>query len=129
MYVGKGFTDDENNFRRLNGHFLKLWKSQRERRHITYHKVVLLFKSILGLSDVDVIDVESIIYKAGNLKRLHPRLKYETIILAVCCYVINQNKNKRMTINFREKLFKEYELSKHKYEIISNNIIKHKLDK
>lgn len=128
MYTGNGFTDDENNFRRMNGHFLKLWKSQRERRQVTYHNVVLLFKSILGLSDIDVVDVETILYNAGNLKRLHPRLKYETIILAVCCHVINRNKNRSMSVGFRDKLFKDYELSRHKYEIISGNIIKHKLE-
>lgn len=127
MYVGKGFTEDENQFRRKNGQFLKLWKSQRERRQITYHNVVLLFKSILGLSDIDVIDVESILSKAGSLKRIHPRLKYETIILGVCCFILHENKGRQIV--FRDKLFKDYELTRHKYEIISNNIIKHKLIK
>lgn len=56
-----------------------------------------------------------------NLKQIHSRLKYDTIIPAICRYVLCKN-GKGSELRFNRAVFKENNVTPENYELMANNI-------
>lgn len=115
-----GFTREEKMMINTHRHFNSSSKTNR-----LQHKMLLdVVKHDLCLTSVDIQDVLLIINKVSSLQKFHSRIPTDTIIIAICRYVLKQRKVLSYLLKFNYKIYVEYDLSKHDYEIVEKNIKK-----
>ena len=98
--------------------------NQGKTRKIQQYFVLDVIKHDLCLTRVDILEVKMIISKASSLQKFHSRIPSDTIIVGICRYVLKQRGVLGYLLKYNYKVYVEYDLTKHDYEIIERNIKK-----
>lgn len=122
-YVGGGYTCNEKKYmqhkqRKMHKPFL----SHDERKIIYYDNIIDTIKYDMNLKKQDILMIQSIIHDIQTIRILHTRIPVETIIVGISRYVLKQKKCLPYLLRFNNKIYKEYGLTKKKYDIIEENI-------
>lgn len=120
LFNTKGFTKEEKMLINTHRHFNK----SKETQKIQQLFVIDVIKHDLCLTSVDILDVKRIISKAKSLQKFHSRIPSDTIIVGICRYVLKQRGVQSYLLKFNYKVYVEYDLTKHDYDIIERNIRK-----
>ena len=120
LFNNYGFTREEKMLINTHKHYLK--SSQINKIQQLF--VLDVVKHDLCLTSVDILDVKRIINKVPTLQKFHSRVPTDTIIIGICRYVLKQRGVLSYLLKFNYKVYVEYDLTKHDYDIIERNILK-----
>lgn len=122
-YTGTKLTKTEHKFFKKIHRKEHNFSSSSERNHDYYNDTIDIVKTDLCLTKTEVYEVKQIINNV-NLKKLHSRVKADTIIVGVCRYVAKSHKKIDTLLRFKNSLYRDYNLTRKEYNIIEKNIEK-----
>lgn len=125
LYTGSGYTATEHRYFKSRGKKPPTHLNTRDLHKTEYKFTLDIFKTELCLSNVDIQNIWLIIEKVGGIKKLASGVPYEQVLLALCRFILIQKNITGYLINFNTSIYKEYGLTRRKYDKIAINIEKY----
>lgn len=125
LYDGSGYTHSERQYFKSRHKKPPTHINTKDLQRTDYKFTLDIFKTELCLSCIDIQNIWLIIEKVGGIKKLASGVPYEQVLLALCRFILIQKNITGYLINFNTLIYKEYGLTRKKYNQIANNIEKY----